>query len=113
MAFDKDIDCLDFFARQNDGDQNNDGVYLVDIESGIPVPLDVNSGHFPLQLNDSDQYFRNDPNRGVSNIYFPIDGHFTSAGNRLYAQAFADVLKPMLETLRQGARSTHESDLTR
>jgi len=57
------------------------------------------------------QHFRNEA--VTKRLYFPIDGHFTSAGNRLYAQAVADVLEPMLETLRQGARPTHESDLTR
>jgi len=38
-------------------------------------------------------------------LYFPIDGHFTSAGNRLYAQAVADVLEPILKTVRRGVRS--------
>src|SRR5262249_54664646 len=53
------------------------------------------------------QHFRHEAL--TKRLYFPIDGHFTSAGNRLYAQAVADVLKPMLETVRHGVRAERDS----
>src|SRR5690349_17107285 len=46
LAFDRDIDWLDFQARQNDQDPSNDGVYVVQIDNGEVFPIDVNGGHF-------------------------------------------------------------------
>ena len=74
VAFDKDLDVLDFVARQNNTDPNDDGVYLVQIDTGETFPIDVNGGHFPATLADPNQYFRNDNLTGVSNLLFPVDG---------------------------------------
>src|SRR2546430_10808152 len=57
VAFDKDLDVVDFYARQNDADASNDGAYLVQIDTGEVFPLDVNGGHFPAALGSGGRCF--------------------------------------------------------
>jgi len=45
-------------------------IYVVDLDTGIPVPLDVNGGNFPYVLDSPSNYFRNDPRAGESNLFF-------------------------------------------
>src|SRR5438552_5531627 len=52
VAFDAELDVLDLYNRQNDGDPGNDGVYLIDLVTGETAPLDFNGGHFPYTLNN-------------------------------------------------------------
>ena len=73
VAFDGDLDVEDLYARQNDADPGNDGVYLIDLTTGARLPLDFNGGHFPVALADPGQYFENDPLSGVRNLLFPAD----------------------------------------
>src|SRR4051812_39893342 len=51
VSFDADLDYLDLFARQNDSDPLNDAIFVVDLTTGNRVPLDFNSGRFPLTLS--------------------------------------------------------------
>ena len=74
VAFDKDLDVLDLYNRQNNADPTDDGVYLVDLATGATTPLDFNGGHFPYTLNDPGQYFLNDPDTGAFNLLFPVTG---------------------------------------
>ena len=74
VSFDRDLDVLDLWARQNDEDPGNDAVYLVDLTSGERAPLDFNGGHFPLELVNPHGYFLNDPNAAVANLLFPVTG---------------------------------------
>ncbi len=78
VSFDGDLDFDDLYAKQNDGDPTNDGIYLVDLTTGAPVQLDLNGGHYPISLKKSDQYFLNDPLSNVSNLLFPITGPFAN-----------------------------------
>jgi hypothetical protein len=78
VAFDAELDFNDLFARQNDTDPTNDGIYLIDMVTGAQVRLDFNGGHYPLTLSRSDQYFLNDPLAGVPNLLFPISGPFAN-----------------------------------
>ena len=71
VSFDADLDALDLYARQNDADPSNDGVYLVQIDTGEIFPLDVNGGHFPAVLDSGGRYFINDPLANVDNLLFP------------------------------------------
>ena len=71
VSFDADLDVLDLFARQNDGDPTNDGVYLVQIDNGRVWPLDFGAGRFPYQLADPSLYFPNDPFAQHRNLLFP------------------------------------------
>jgi hypothetical protein len=74
VAFDRDLDVLDLFNRQNNQDPDDDAVYLVDLQSGQTQPLDFNGGHFPYELSNSNQYFSNDPLASVTNLLFPTTG---------------------------------------
>jgi hypothetical protein len=81
VSFDRDIDFRDLYARQNDGDPTNDGVYLVDLLTGALTPVDLNGGHFPYALNNPSQYFINDPHTNAFNLLFPVDGPFPNFFN--------------------------------
>ncbi len=71
VSFDADLDVLDLFARQNDADPANDGVYLVQIDDGSVWPLDLGAGRVPYVLADPGQYFPNDPFAQHRNLLFP------------------------------------------
>ncbi|MFL5310873.1 MAG: hypothetical protein ACJ79H_10515 [Myxococcales bacterium] len=66
-----DLDVADLFARQNDADPTNDGVYLVQIDDGRVWPLDFGAGHFPYVLADPGRYFPNDPFAQHGTLLFP------------------------------------------
>ena len=76
VAFDEDIDLDDLLARQGGADHFHESdfpehaIYLVDLETGLPVPLDLQSGSFPYVATHTDQYFDNDPRAGESNVLF-------------------------------------------
>ena len=84
VAFDRPIDVLDLFARQNDADPANDGVYLVDLGTGAQVPLDFGGGRFPYTSIDPGRYFPADPDAATWNLLFPASGPFA---NFLHPQA--------------------------
>jgi len=104
VSFDKDreeVDVVDLFARQNDADPANDGVYLVQIDDGRVWPLDFGAGHFPYVLADPGRYFPNDPFAQHGNLLFPGCG------------AGANVLVPpgpACDDPDAAARSRHQAD---
>jgi hypothetical protein len=57
------IDLDDVAARmQNDVyDFTNDPVYVINLSTGLPVPLDMGNGNFPGALFDPTSYWPNDP----------------------------------------------------
>jgi hypothetical protein len=71
VSFDADLDVVDLFTRQNDGDPKNDGVYLVEIDDGSVWPLDVGAGRLPYVLADPTRYFPDDPFAQHRNLLFP------------------------------------------
>jgi hypothetical protein len=56
------IDLADLAKRMHsDGyDFRDDPVYVVDLATGVPVPLDLGSGIFPSSVAKTDAYFTND-----------------------------------------------------
>lgn len=76
VAFDEDIDVTDLLRRQggtdhfHQSDFPNHAVYLIDLETGLPMPLDLNSGNFPYAVTHTDQYFDHDPRSTESNLLF-------------------------------------------
>jgi hypothetical protein len=50
----------------------NDPVYLINLATGVPVPLDVGNGFFPLTLSDPTSYYPNDVKltENVQNLLF-------------------------------------------
>lgn len=96
VSFDRDLDVLDLYNRQNNADPRDDGVYLVDLATGATTPLDFNGGHFPYTLNDPGQYFLNDPNTGAFNLLFPVTG---PAANFLHPELPHDTLRAQADDL--------------
>ncbi len=76
VQFDAPIDVpalVDTFrdARgRSDFDFADDAVYVVDLENGVPTPLDVCDGNFPLVHEDPNRFYANDPRGTTSNIIF-------------------------------------------
>lgn len=75
VRFDAPIDTDELIRRQGRGRFSAEGfarhaVYLVDLSSGVPVPLDVNTGLFPQVVADPHAYYTNDPRAGESNLLF-------------------------------------------
>lgn len=110
VAFDSDLDVLDLWTRQNDADPSNDGVYLIDLTTGLPVALDFNGGHFPLELVNPHGYFLNDPMGAVTNLLFPVTGpsaNFLHPVDPLWPQAHGGVPQAADDLMGFYERSTH------
>ncbi|MBL8682826.1 MAG: hypothetical protein JNK05_26915 [Myxococcales bacterium] len=72
VAFEGDIN-LGELGRRHPVDPSNftdDSVYLIDLETGVPVPLDMGNGHYPLSLRDARRPLANDPRAGGNNLLF-------------------------------------------
>lgn len=54
------IDLEDVAARTRDYDPADDPFYVIDLTTGVPVPLDVGKGNFPLALAERGKYWPND-----------------------------------------------------
>lgn len=64
---------LDSVAARMVGDAYNfadDAVYLVNLKTGVPVPLDMGNGNFPSSVVDKSLYFRNDAKAAEENLLF-------------------------------------------
>ncbi len=70
VSFDAEIDPLDVRARHLDDDFANDAVYLVNLRTGAPVPVDLGRGNFPIVVQNNDKYFLGDPRDQSSNLLF-------------------------------------------
>jgi len=75
VGFSAPIDTGDLIRRQGRGhfsasDFREHAIYLVDLQTGAPVPLDVNSGRLPGSVADPNGYYRNDPRAGESNLLY-------------------------------------------
>jgi hypothetical protein len=75
VAFDAPIDVNDLLARQGgerfaSADFQQHAVYVVDLETGAPVPLDLNGGNFHYGIENVHGYYANDPRDGEEQIFF-------------------------------------------
>ncbi len=75
VRFDAPLDTNDLYRRQGRGQFSTDNwsrhaIYLIDLTTGVPVPLDVNSDLFPRVAATPDAYYDSDPHRGESNLLF-------------------------------------------
>lgn len=64
------LDLEDVAARTRDYDPADDPFYVVDLTTGVPVPLDLGKGNFPLALVDRDKYWANDPRANEDALLF-------------------------------------------
>lgn len=77
---------LNRHGREEIPDFSNDAVYLFNIDPsssgfGEAVLLDLGSGHFPVVLEKTDNYFPNDPLRNASNLLFAPGNVFPEGGD--------------------------------
>lgn len=72
IPFDHPLDADDVKAHHADDDfaLEDDVVYLVNLTTGVPVPLDLGGGNYPLTLRDLSRYWPNDPHKGEPNLLF-------------------------------------------
>jgi hypothetical protein len=77
IPFDAHLNTRDLVERQGGGSRAfstaqfaQHAIYLVDLETGEPMPLDLNGGSFQYALDNPSQYWRNDPRAGESNLLF-------------------------------------------
>lgn len=70
VAFDDDLDLASLTRRMrgDDHDLRDDAVYLINLRTGVPVPLDVGDGNFVYTAKNRDGYYPNDPRGGQSNL---------------------------------------------
>ncbi len=54
----------------DDYDFENDAIYLVNLRTGVPVPLDLGNGNFEFTLKRLDRYWPNDTRRTERNLAF-------------------------------------------
>ncbi|MDH5491756.1 MAG: hypothetical protein OEY14_07375 [Myxococcales bacterium] len=75
VSFDAPLDTDEILARQGRGrfseaDFQGHAIYLIDLETGEPVPLDINSGMGAYTLTTRASYADGDPREGESNLLF-------------------------------------------
>lgn len=72
VPFNKPLDAEDVRARHaaDDFKFDDDVIYVVNLKTGVPVPLDLGGGNFPLTLRELQRYWPNDPRKGEANIVF-------------------------------------------
>ncbi|MDH5491088.1 MAG: hypothetical protein OEY14_03985, partial [Myxococcales bacterium] len=88
VAFDTPIDTTAMIAAQGperltEADFQRHHVYLIDLSTGVPVPLDVNHGTMPLTLDEPDSYYSNDPHVSSSNLLFETEDEDLNGNGRL------------------------------
>jgi hypothetical protein len=65
-----DVDRVAAHMQHDGHDFADDPVYLVNLATGIPVPLDAGGGDFPLTVQDPSKYWPNDPRVTENNLLF-------------------------------------------
>lgn len=65
-----DLENVEKRHRGDDYDFANDAFYLVNLETGVPVALDVGNGNFDYTLKRLDKYWPNDTRASERNLLF-------------------------------------------
>jgi hypothetical protein len=85
VAFEADLDLADLTRRMrgDDHDFADDAVYLINLATGVPVPLDMGDGNFVYTARNRDGYYPNDPRGGQSNLMFETVNEDINRNGRL------------------------------
>lgn len=77
IPFDAHLDLVNILQRQGSSSEAfrasrfaDHAVYVINLETGQPVPLEVNHGNIQFVLDNTNQYFANDPRASESNLLF-------------------------------------------
>ena len=65
-----DLDAVADRMASDEHDPSNDPFYVVNLTTGIPVPVDVESGYYPVVVRDPFRYGPNDPKASEPNLIF-------------------------------------------
>ena len=63
-----DLENVSKRHQSDDYEFDDDVIYLVNLTTGVPVPLDLGEGSFQYVIRDKDRYFRNDTRRLEQNL---------------------------------------------
>lgn len=85
LSFDDDLDLANLTRRMQSDDHRfeDDAVYLINLQTGVPVPLDMGGGSFVYTARNRDGYYPNDPRGGQSNLLFETVDEDINGNNRL------------------------------
>lgn len=76
--------------QHDDYELQDDTVYLVNLTTGVPVPLDLGEGAFNYTLRDKNKYWANDPRRSEQNLLFETYDEARNREDAVYAASFDD-----------------------
>ncbi|MFT3774272.1 MAG: hypothetical protein QM820_53600 [Minicystis sp.] len=65
-----DLDNIKQRHQHDDYEFADDAVYLVNLDTGVPVPLDLGAGNFSYTLKKLDRYWANDTRASERNLLF-------------------------------------------
>ena len=65
-----DLDAVASLMVDDEHDPSNDPFYVVNLTTGIPVLVDVESGYYPVVVRDPFRYGPNDPKASEPNLVF-------------------------------------------
>lgn len=83
-----DLDNMVARHQRDDFDPANDAIYVVNLETGVPVPLDIGEGSFDLTIRDKREYWANDPRRTEQLLVLETyDETAAAPGTRAYSPA--------------------------
>lgn len=70
VSFEGDLDQSEIARRHpiDPSDFTDDSVYVIDLATGIPVPLDMGNGHYPLSRRDPREPLPLDPRSSGNNL---------------------------------------------
>jgi hypothetical protein len=112
VAFEGDINLGDL-ARRHPIDPSNfrdDSVYLIDLDTGVPVPIDMGNGHYPMSLRDARRPLALDPRAGGNNLLFSTVNEDTNGDGILQVDEdtnFDGVLQRASPNLPSGQLAGH------
>ncbi|MBI5516110.1 MAG: hypothetical protein HY909_20165 [Deltaproteobacteria bacterium] len=85
VSFEEDLDLAELTRRMRGDDHRfeDDAVYLINMTTGVPVPLDMGDGNFQYTARNVDGYYPNDPRGGQSNLLFETVEEDSNRNGRL------------------------------
>ncbi len=83
------IDLQNIIRRHqhDDYDLRDDAIYLVNLETGVPIPLDLGEGTFNYTIRDKNKYWENDPRRSEENLLFETYDEAPGSPDATYSAA--------------------------
>jgi hypothetical protein len=81
------LDLADIESRTRGWEPADDPFYVIDLTTGVPVPLDLGKGNFPLAIAERGRYWHNDPRADADTIVFETSEEGAGLGQSDYRPA--------------------------